>query len=526
MKILRSIEFEKSYTISQLVEYATDKNLFRDLSQLRIKRICQEAITEGQKQGILKKQTDKPISFTDFVNIPLIKNWTDSLRGSKFNHPEATTKNANNLASTQLVYANYLWEFNNWLAGQELTLTLEIGKGNGLFMKQKNIIELQGFVQFFELFQENQQQSHTFALLIKSFLNDPIHKGKKIKTIINRKNSILSIFNHNEISLTVHYNPKNKYKSTKSSILRNKVLTLNDLWLMLTKGTPSKLESAVIMCLFQRGLDVSSMADRFNFEAWDQLVKAFGTDDFKKWDLDLCPIQIDLERIKTDYDHPGFLERDAIVLLQEYLASVRTPSFGKIKKGDAIFLNRNGNPIKDYWISEVGTKLAKKAEIQEKLDGYDIIPRNEKTPHELRDLLNSTMIACGSKFYAAETSIGHVPQSGYTKTEKLYQMDLRKEYVLSAKKINIFSKMTSSNFDKLESENQTQKEIIKKLNQKTEEKINLEKQFEDYKKETSAEIKKTQLELVEMKKQETLRWEEVKNYFMKKDSCSTPIMQE
>ncbi len=46
---------------------------------------------------------------------------------------------------------------------------------------------------------------------------------------------------------------------------------------MLKVGRPTLLDKAVVICKFQRGLDNSTFVDRFNFQAWEQLVDWFGT---------------------------------------------------------------------------------------------------------------------------------------------------------------------------------------------------------------------------------------------------------
>ena len=44
---------------------------------------------------------------------------------------------------------------------------------------------------------------------------------------------------------------------------------------------------------------VSTFADRFNYEAWEQITKWFGSENHNSWDLTKCPVPISLIRIKT-----------------------------------------------------------------------------------------------------------------------------------------------------------------------------------------------------------------------------------
>ena len=60
---------------------------------------------------------------------------------------------------------------------------------------------------------------------------------------------------------------------------------------LLTMGQPTILQKAVFLCKFHRGLDTYTLVDRFNFEAWDPIVKSFGTSDWNQWDLKNVPSQ-------------------------------------------------------------------------------------------------------------------------------------------------------------------------------------------------------------------------------------------
>ena len=123
---------------------------------------------------------------------------------------------------------------------------------------------------------------------------------------------------------------------------------MEDLLKMLTVGRPSIMEKTVVLCKFHRGLDNSIFVDRFNFEAWSQLVKHFGTEEYMRWDLNKCPVPISLTRVKTGYFHRGYLERDAIDALQNYLV-YRFKKIGKaIDVDQPLFVNSLKKPIGDW----------------------------------------------------------------------------------------------------------------------------------------------------------------------------------
>lgn len=178
------------------------------------------------------------------------------------------------------------------------------------------------------------------------------------------------------------------------------------------------------------------------YEAWAQLVKYFKSEDPEQWNLELCPVPIELERMKTDFEHFGFLEYDAVDAIRNYVVNVRIPKFGKIKQDESIFLTTKGRTVTDGWISKMINKLAIRAEIQKKIPGYELCNRYEKTPHELRDTLDSIMTKCNSAFFVIEQSLGHVPKSNYEKTAIMFQEDLRREYSKAANKLNIFTKIS------------------------------------------------------------------------------------
>ncbi len=210
---------------------------------------------------------------------------------------------------------------------------------------------------------------------------------------------------------------------------------------MLTTGKASLLDRAVVLCKFQRGLDNSTLVDRFNFTAWKQIIKWFGTEVFEKWDLSKCPVPIILTRIKTGYRHRGFLDIDAIESLQKYLKFRYEKTGRPMEVGEPIFLNDRNNPINENWVQRLIPRLAKNAGIQRKFMVNSRI-KKEKTSHELRDLLKSTLIASDVVQYVCDLAIGHKIKDSYEKQDELYPEKSRAEYMKASKKINIFSNIT------------------------------------------------------------------------------------
>lgn len=167
-----------------------------------------------------------------------------------------------------------------------------------------------------------------------------------------------------------------------------------------------------------------------------------GSDDHNSWDLEKCPVPISLIRIKTDYKHLGFLDRDAIDILQKYLDFRKNKTKTNMKNGEALFLNKFNRPISTAWIFESFSRIAKRAGIQKfvEINGRK---QYKMDSHELRDLLKSTLIDSECRIDVADHVIGHKPKDSYEKQAKLYPETLRKEYAKASKRLNIFTKFTS-----------------------------------------------------------------------------------
>ena len=250
----------------------------------------------------------------------------------------------------------------------------------------------------------------------------------------------MSYFAKNEQSLNLEFDVKAMYNSTE---IQEQEISLSDFMTLLSNGKSSVMEKAVFLCKFHRGLDVSTLVDRFNYEAWKQLVAWFGTEIHDAWDLDRCPVPIKLSRIKTDYVHTGFLERDSIEALQRHL-KVREEKTGVKMSDDApLFANKFGRPISSEWVFNHFARLADSSGIQKYTKDQYGKKFFKVDSHELRDLLKSTLIDSGCRIDVADHVIGHKPKDSYEKQAKLYPETLRKEYSKASKRLNIFTKFTS-----------------------------------------------------------------------------------
>ena len=429
-----------------------DQTLMRNPNFMRAKCIVSEAMTMGTKIGLLDSVKLVPMTSNEFLQLETVQYFKDQLRGFKQNHMEST--NQGTLGGTQKLYLNRIWFFSNWLSGREFEITRMHQVDLDMFKKTKEKVILQHVEHLLKLYQESEAAESDVIKIIKRFLmDDSIHLGKRASTVTILRSVIKSYFKKNDSPIDFDFNPKTKYKETTEEELDQFKLTLDDLFKMLTVGRPSIMEKAIVLCKFHRGLDNSTLSDRFNFQACPQLVNYFGTSQFENWDLDKCPVPIKLTRIKTSYTHRGFLDRDAIVALQDWL-KIRYKKTGKVMNDEEpIFLNTLHKGITDQWVNVLFVKLSKRAGLHEFIQSYSLMRRSKKTVHELRDLLKSTLIACDVADYVCELAIGHKVGDSYSKQDKLFPEKTRQEFAKASKKLNIFSNFTHSvsNFDDVDS---------------------------------------------------------------------------
>ena len=412
------------------------------------------ALAEASRVGILNKVEDGHIS-EEFLNMRTVTFWLGQLRGS-------TRTNMTGIPSstTRTSYVRHLWHFNKWLVSRthvlhvtkysrsydgseqipdmpwraeptdsssntETSSTIE--NNSTIYQARFNSVE-----DLIELLAKPMTVRADVAIIVKQYLMDPIHKGKRASTICSTRNAILSYFRQNEQRLDMSFDPITTYDN--SEIIQ--MLTLQNMHDMLTIGQPTAAEKAVMMCKLHRGLDVSTLIDRFNFEAWSQITEYFGTEEYSAWNLDMCPVPITLTRLKTGYTHLGFLERDAVTAIQKYLNWRRSKTKKEMDKSQPLFLTKTLKPIGNGWVTNAFSKLAWRSGVQQK------IGKNSwrVDSHEMRSLLKSTLIECGCRMDIADHVIGHKPKDSYEKQAILYGDSVRAEYAKASHMLNIFSK--------------------------------------------------------------------------------------
>jgi len=451
-----------------LIRKNFDKIGKRDTPAKQKQDIFYQSFSIAKTIGLIKELNDYSISFRDFTNLETVRYFTDQLRQDKRKN---TKWDVSNLSPTQKTYLYAIWGFNNWLYGKEFESKTMIQTDLDTYKKIKSKTVLKGLEHFLNLYLDSHGSESDFVKMTKHYLYDKQKHGhKKANTMRIIRCAIEGYFEKNDSPLIFKFDEKARYPTTTSEE-EDPQMSLEDVMTMLTIGKPSITQKAVILCKFHRGLDTSTLVDRFNFQAWEQLVDYFGTDKYQKWDMNKCPVPIILTRIKTDYTHLGFLDVDAIQSLQDYL-DYRVKKTGRVmKNGEPLFLNRKNQTISDYWVRDSFSRIAKTSGIQHRLKREGIMPKYQKESHELRDLLKSTLIDCGTRIDVADHVIGHKPKDSYEKQSKLYSESVREEYHKASPKINIFSNLASNmkktpNVQELQNEVSKLKEIIKRLEQK------------------------------------------------------------
>jgi len=386
--------------------------------------VVYKAISIGKKIGILKDIPNEsvPILYNDFCKLETISNFRSQLRGSNRKNTKSNTD------GTKDTYTRHLHYFNNWIFGKTLEYTKEVPTSKDSYKKVTKKITLNGVEHFLKIYSESHYDKKPFVKLIKSYF---LESDIQLKSKSMRNNSFFAIneyFKKNDEPIGLNFDPNAGSSLEDDS---EQIMRLDEFLKILTIGKPNLTERAVFLCKFQRGLYSSTLVDRFNFEAWSQLVKAFETDNYHLWDLKKCPVFIGLKRVKTNVSHGGFLDRDAVSALIDFL-DYRKKIMGKdMSVGQALFLNNFQKPINEVWITQSFDRMRKNSGLDEILNPKEVENGSRKkyrmTPHETRDLLKSVLVDSGVRHDLCEEYIGHKTFDGYEKQTKMFDVTMRNE---------------------------------------------------------------------------------------------------
>jgi len=208
------------------------------------------------------------------------------------------------------------------------------------------------------------------ASALESWVNSEEMKKKDLVTRRRYSTDIKGLYLHNHIRMPrINFARSAEENSVEFSVTATEYLEMAQKVLTHT-GIPLR-DRSIIMTVIQSAMDESTTAKVFNFVAFPQLAKHFGTEDFTRWDESRTPVRIDLIRPKTNYRYYTFLGRDSIMLLKEHLV-MRRETFGEIRiyqannpkalpRSDPLYLNKYGQPISPGYIGIIFRDAGKMA---------------------------------------------------------------------------------------------------------------------------------------------------------------------
>ncbi|WP_428324348.1 tyrosine-type recombinase/integrase [Nitrosopumilus sp.] len=477
-KVLKKFKKENDYGIKIRPQYASclsmlkvgqrinQKDFATEFGHKFTKKNTQKAREEavyhafavGKKIGVLRVMSVTELGYSmpydEFVKLETVAYFMKQHRGSRLKNIDSKSHQG-----TRGTYAYRLWKFNNWIDGREAEFTKIFPSGKDTFKQKIQKVKLKGVEDLLHHYTQPLSQEREFVKIIKEYLLDSENADQSDKSMKVIANAIKSYFEKNDMSINFKYNAKAGH-TTPEDREDSASLNLDELMQLFTVGNPTLVQKTALLCKFHRGLDTSTLIDRFNFEAWSQLAECFGTENYKKWDTKLCPVPVKLTRIKTTYPHTGFLDKDAIDSLVKYLDYRKKQTGKEMSEDQALFLTEKKKPITKEWVITTLKKLRKNAGLDEKLSGY-MSTRYRINSHEFRDLLKSILMDSEVRPDVCEHLIGHKPRDSYEKQAELFSRTLRKEYSKASRRINIFSNFSS--MAKGESNADVMNEKVRKL---------------------------------------------------------------
>ena len=273
--------------------------------------------------------------------------------------PTKTIRVAND-GGTRHSYATALGSFNGWLRDRDL----RTGTTPRSF---SDVEDLLGHCR------ESDGGARAAGRILRQYLDHSAATGCSVSTALVRCAAVKSYLAAHDVHVGTRVE-RNRHRPAE----RDHRMSLVDLYKMMTSGGTDAMTKAVVMVKFQAGLDSSTLADRFNFEAYPQVVRHFGTDDYEAWDLSKCPVPIRLVRVKTNARYTTFIDRDAVSHLRDYL---RWREFGgdKHEPGMPLFVTARGRPVTPHWVSRRFAGMAARAGIQARMERGSLRVRSHET---------------------------------------------------------------------------------------------------------------------------------------------------
>ena len=378
----------------------------------RDSRTVREVLSWAGSRGI----TSRIGTGVGLLGLETVRSWL-----SQLSQPGA--RNVTGVRGTRHAYASALATFDKWLRGRRFPVD-QAAPGGQPSRSFSNVEDLLGFCG------GSDRGAAAARLVVRQYVAGLAASGLSPSTVLARCAAIKSYLASNDVHIELRAAGGRRGSRSYQDGVR---MSLHDVYRLVTIGRVGAMERAVVMVKFQAGLDSSTLADRFNFEGYGQVVRHLGTGDYHAWDLDKCPVPIKLARVKTGVPYTTFLDRDAVSCLRDYLSWREGGGGGPPERDGPLFVTRMGGRITPSWVSKMFSRAAARAGIQERIQPGLLRVRS----HEVRDLLKSTLLVAGCAPYAADHILGHSPRDSYEKQAILYPEAIRREYSKASTLLNV-----------------------------------------------------------------------------------------
>jgi integrase/recombinase XerD len=244
--------------------------------------------------------------------------------------------------------------------------------------------------------------------------NIVIGKGLKSKTASARVSAIRSFYATYDITVRL----KGRSKLPRPKVENTRLIVDNEKVRILLQYTTSLRDRAMILTLFQSGMDVSTLIS-LNYR---HIKNGLDTDEH--------PLQLNLFRLKTGIEYFSFLGRDAINAIQAYLRDMRTkgitfhentPLFIK-----AIYTTTRPLRLSTKAVQKILREVAHRSPfVNPDNNGKDF---NPLSPHALRESFGSIMSMKGVPDTIVDFWLGHAIGEMANAYKRVQPEELRRVY--------------------------------------------------------------------------------------------------
>ena len=397
-KVLRPVEaadLDMQHRLVEVLKAIPNDGYVKSGALMRFgKERSSKGLAHACARGILKRIPPHE----RILGLDSVKFWRTQI--NKPHHKNTTPRRG-----TRELYLGAASKFDEWMAGRTFPSRKAVIV-DGLPARQEITMSFENIGDLLKYCRESDYGTGTAQRVMREYMTVLQENGASFSAYLTARSAIKSYFDAHDIMLDMRKTRKYRAEDTED----NPVMSLEDFYKMLQNGKPSITVRTVMLTMLQFGMDAATLADRFNYDGYPQIVRHFKTVDRRLWDLGLCPVPIKLVRVKTGVRYTTFIDHDAVVQLQEYLAW-KEARYGIHDGTKPLFMTKQNTPIHSEWVSKNFSEVAVRAGIQEKVSHRACKIHS----HAVRYLLKSTLRASGCAQYAAEHVLGHAPRDAYEK---------------------------------------------------------------------------------------------------------------